>query len=170
MLPCGPVSKGRGSCSASVCHSTCCYSWFPQWTVAPQCRQHSCSPRPWHSHLGMGTENRYFFGPVRNWVNTGLPVSVQTDTVIDTCVVYLRILQCNDVLEAAAWHFPSLNDVAFICLACVWYSCTYACVFACCSGGETFKSVGSRYKTKRLQHQMQYAVVKKWTNEATPVI
>ncbi len=20
------------------------------WTVAPQCRQHSCSPRPWHSH------------------------------------------------------------------------------------------------------------------------
>ncbi len=50
ILPCGPVSKGRGSCSASVCHSTCWYSWFPQWTVAPQCRQHSCSPRPWHSH------------------------------------------------------------------------------------------------------------------------
>ncbi len=25
-------------------------SWFPQRTVAPQCRQHSCSPRPWHSH------------------------------------------------------------------------------------------------------------------------
>ncbi len=24
ILPCGPVSKGRGSCSASVCHSTCC--------------------------------------------------------------------------------------------------------------------------------------------------
>ena len=22
----------------------------PQWTVASQCRQHSCSPRPWHSH------------------------------------------------------------------------------------------------------------------------
>ncbi len=33
---CGPVSEG--------------HSWFPQWTVAPQCRQHSCSPRPWHSH------------------------------------------------------------------------------------------------------------------------
>ncbi len=25
-----PVSEGRGSCSASVCHSTCCHSWFPQ--------------------------------------------------------------------------------------------------------------------------------------------
>ncbi len=50
IMPCGPVSKGRGSCSASVCHSTCWHSWFPQWTVAPQCRQHSCSPRPWHSH------------------------------------------------------------------------------------------------------------------------
>ncbi len=44
-MPCGPVSKGRGSCSASVCHSTCWHSWFPQWTVAPQCRQNSCSPR-----------------------------------------------------------------------------------------------------------------------------
>ncbi len=31
-------------------HSTCWHSWFPQWTVALQCRQHSCSPRPWHSH------------------------------------------------------------------------------------------------------------------------
>ncbi len=30
--------------------STCWHSWFLQWTVAPQCRQHSCSPRPWHSH------------------------------------------------------------------------------------------------------------------------
>ncbi len=48
--PCGPVSEGRVSCSASVCHSTCWHSWFPQWTVAPQCRQHSCSPRPRHSH------------------------------------------------------------------------------------------------------------------------
>ncbi len=42
--------EGRGSCSASVCHSTCWHSWFPQWTVDPQCRKHSCSPRPWHSH------------------------------------------------------------------------------------------------------------------------
>ncbi len=50
ILPCGPVSEGRGSCSASVCHSTCWHSWFPQWTVAPQCQQHSCSPKPWHSH------------------------------------------------------------------------------------------------------------------------
>ncbi len=46
ILPCGLVSKVRGSCSASVCHSTCWHSWFPQGTVAPQCRQHSCSPRP----------------------------------------------------------------------------------------------------------------------------
>ncbi len=34
----------------SMSHSTCWHSWFPQWTVVPQCRQHSCSPRPWHSH------------------------------------------------------------------------------------------------------------------------
>ncbi len=45
ILPCGPVSEGRGSCSASVCHSTFYHSWFPQLTVAPQCRQPSCSPR-----------------------------------------------------------------------------------------------------------------------------
>ncbi len=32
LLPCGPVFEGRGSCSASVCHSTCWHSWFPQWT------------------------------------------------------------------------------------------------------------------------------------------
>ncbi len=30
ILPCGPVSEGSGSCSASVCHSTCWHSWFPQ--------------------------------------------------------------------------------------------------------------------------------------------
>ncbi len=30
ILPCGPVSEGRGSCSASICHSTCWHSWFPQ--------------------------------------------------------------------------------------------------------------------------------------------
>ncbi len=46
ILPCSPVSEGRGSCSALVCHSTCWHSWFPQRIVAPQCRQHSCSPRP----------------------------------------------------------------------------------------------------------------------------
>ncbi len=50
ILPCGPDSEGRGSCSASICHSTCWHSYFPQWTVAPQCRQHSCSPPQWHSH------------------------------------------------------------------------------------------------------------------------
>ncbi len=50
ILPYGPVSEGRRSCSASVCYNTCWNSWFPQWPVAPQCRQHSCSPRPRHSH------------------------------------------------------------------------------------------------------------------------
>ncbi len=53
MLEYSPASQsreGRGSCSASVCHSTCWHSWFPQWTVAAQCRQQSRSPRPWHSH------------------------------------------------------------------------------------------------------------------------
>ncbi len=30
MLEYGPVSEGRGSCSASVCHCTCWHSWFPQ--------------------------------------------------------------------------------------------------------------------------------------------
>ncbi len=29
MLKYCPVSEGRGSCSASVCHSTCWHSWFP---------------------------------------------------------------------------------------------------------------------------------------------
>ncbi len=50
ILPCDPVSEGRGSCSASVCHSTCWHSWLTQWTIASQCRQNSCTPRPWHSH------------------------------------------------------------------------------------------------------------------------
>ncbi len=49
--------------------------------------------------VGMGTENRYFFGLVRNWVNTELPVSFSTnDTVIDTCVVlspYTSMLMMN---------------------------------------------------------------------------
>ena len=30
ILPCGPASEGRGSCSASVCHGTCWHSWFTQ--------------------------------------------------------------------------------------------------------------------------------------------
>ncbi len=50
----------------------------------------------------MGTENRYFFGPVLNWVNTRLPVSFRTnDTVIDTCVV-LSPYNVKDELEPAA--------------------------------------------------------------------
>ncbi len=30
ILPCGPVSEGRGSCSTSVCHSPFWHLWFPQ--------------------------------------------------------------------------------------------------------------------------------------------
>ncbi len=41
ILPCGPVSEGRGSCSASVCNSTCWHSWFPlqpqTMTLPPPC-------------------------------------------------------------------------------------------------------------------------------------
>ncbi len=48
ILPCGPVSEGRGSCSASVCHSTCWHSWFPQWIVAPQCRPCGTGDAPDH--------------------------------------------------------------------------------------------------------------------------
>ncbi len=33
-----------------LCFSTCWHSWFLQLTVAPQYRQHSCSPGPLHSH------------------------------------------------------------------------------------------------------------------------
>ncbi len=36
ILPCGPVSEGRGSCSASICHSTCWHSWFPQFYTVIQ--------------------------------------------------------------------------------------------------------------------------------------
>ncbi len=43
-------SEGRGSCYASVCHSTCCHSWFPRRTVAAQCWQYSCRPWPSHHH------------------------------------------------------------------------------------------------------------------------
>ncbi len=44
-----PSLEGRGSCSASVCHSTCWHSWFLQWTVAPQCRQQT------EAHLGVNS-------------------------------------------------------------------------------------------------------------------
>ncbi len=45
-------------------------------------------------YLGMGTENRYFFGPVRNWVNTGLLVSFRTILLSIRALFYLRIRQC----------------------------------------------------------------------------
>ncbi len=48
--PAAKSPKGGDHAHASVCHSTCWLSWFPQWTVAPQCRQHLCSPGPRHSH------------------------------------------------------------------------------------------------------------------------
>ncbi len=35
ILPCGSVSEGTGSISASLCHSTCWHSWFLQWHLAP---------------------------------------------------------------------------------------------------------------------------------------
>ena len=50
ILPCDPVSGGRGSCSAAVFHSTCWSSCFPQWNMTHQHLQHSCSLRSWHSH------------------------------------------------------------------------------------------------------------------------
>ena len=49
ILPCYPVSEGRGSCSAAVFHSTCWSSCFPQWNITLQHLQHSCNLRPWHS-------------------------------------------------------------------------------------------------------------------------
>ncbi len=67
ILPCDTDAERRGSCFASVCHSTCWHSWFPQWTVAPQCRQHSCSPRPWHSPC--------FFLIDDNFIYRALPAS-----------------------------------------------------------------------------------------------
>ena len=49
-LPCYPVSRERGSCTATVFQSTCWSSCFPQWNITLQHLQHSCSLRPWHSH------------------------------------------------------------------------------------------------------------------------
>jgi len=49
----------------------------------------------------MGIENQHFFGPVRNWVNTGLPISLRTNnTVIDLCVVLSPYFCVNGELEA----------------------------------------------------------------------
>ncbi len=49
----------------------------------------------------MGIENRHFFGPVRNWVNTGLPISLKTNnTVMDTCIVLSPYFCVNGELEA----------------------------------------------------------------------
>ncbi len=52
----------------------------------------------------MGTDNQSYFGPGRNWVNTGLLVSFRANnTVIDTCVVFISVhFTDNDELEAAA--------------------------------------------------------------------
>ncbi len=51
--------------------------------------------------LQMGIENPHFFGPMRNWVNTGLPISLKTNnTVIDTCVVLSPYFCVNGELEA----------------------------------------------------------------------
>ncbi len=51
--------------------------------------------------LPIGIENRHFFGPVHNWVNTGLAISLRTNnTVIDTCVVLSPYFCVNGELEA----------------------------------------------------------------------
>ncbi len=49
MLEYCPAAQSLKGGDHALLH-TCWHSWFPQWTVAPQCRQHSFSPRPWHSH------------------------------------------------------------------------------------------------------------------------
>ncbi len=103
----------------------------------------------------MGTENRCFYVPVRNWVNTGKLQDKQYCYRYLCCFisVYFNV---NDELEAAAWRFLSLNDVAVVCSMYVWlfmYKCG-VCLRPI-SGGETLKSVGSDYRTKPLQHQMQ---------------
>ncbi len=63
-------------------------------------------------------------------------------------VFYLRILTVNDELEAAACHFPSINNVAVVCFdVCVisMHMCG-VCLRAISDGkSEIFKSVGSRY-------------------------
>jgi len=45
IMPFGPVSEGRASCSASECCSTCWNPCFPQWRAAVQFQQSSCRPR-----------------------------------------------------------------------------------------------------------------------------
>ncbi len=47
---CPAAQSPRGGDHALLQYLTCWHSWLPQWTVAYQCWQHSCSPRPWHSH------------------------------------------------------------------------------------------------------------------------
>lgn len=79
------------------------------------------------------------------------------DTVIDTdpALFYLRIGE----LEAAAWHFSSLNDEVGVCSMRVFIRAHVCGVCLRAIGGgksEMFKSVGSRYKTKPHQVQMQY--------------
>ncbi len=106
--------------------------------------------------VGMGTKNQSFFGLLRKLVNTGLSISSRTNDSYRYLHCFISLyFHVNDELEAAAWHFPSLNDVAEVCLACMRYSCA-VCVCV--------QSVAARVKhskwelmlqTKR-QRQMQY--------------
>ncbi len=54
--------------------------------------------------------------------------------------VYFNV---NDELEAAACHFPSLNDVADVCSTCVLYPC--ACAVCVC-----MQSVAARVKRSKV--------------------
>ncbi len=72
-------------------HTTHAITWGPAVQGGP------CGTR----FLPMGIENRHFFGPVGNWVNTGLPISLRTNnTVIDTSVVLSQYFCVNGELEA----------------------------------------------------------------------
>lgn len=99
----------------TLCSS--CFCVIPPQLLKPDCMALINFTGQWHSSawtrggathyigqrsLGMGTENRYFFGPVRNWVNTLVAISFRINyTVFDTCVV-LSCCIVNGELEAAA--------------------------------------------------------------------
>ncbi len=60
--------------------------------------------------LPIGIETRHFFGPVRNWVNTGLPISLRTNnTVIDTCVVLSPFFCVKGIVhfEIKMWYLSA---------------------------------------------------------------
>ena len=46
ILPCDPVSRERGSCSAAVFHCICWSSYFPQWNITLQHLQTMTFPPP----------------------------------------------------------------------------------------------------------------------------